>query len=243
MNLNHSFKEKEFARLYDDIIQALGREKTDIDTIEFCIQKYGNPILEMGCGTGIKLIYFATKGYLISGIDFSQGMLDVLDEKIKKLGIGHQIKVIYDDIAYQTQVSFQDKFSVIFFSGSLFLYLDSDEKRISCLKNTKKLLRDDGVILLINSNLENTYNWKQLPITGKYDISDRFFYNQKGYYQRDFNIKLLGADHETMYSWYAYPIADDHMKELMKEAGLKSISIPNELPVRANTYTYLCKNH
>jgi len=49
------------------------------------------------------------------------------------------------------------KFDVIFFIAS-FHHLDSFEKRKKVLSETKKLLKEDGIIFMTNWNLQGSFN-------------------------------------------------------------------------------------
>src|SRR2546421_303690 len=51
------------------------------------VRKHGEPVLDVGCGTGRILFEFLAKGIDIEGIDSSPEMLAICREKAKQLGI------------------------------------------------------------------------------------------------------------------------------------------------------------
>lgn len=51
------------------------------------IQKYGQPVLDVGCGTGRLLIDYAQQGIDIDGVDNSPEMLELCQQKSQSLGI------------------------------------------------------------------------------------------------------------------------------------------------------------
>lgn len=51
------------------------------------IKKYGQPVLDVGCGTGRLLLDFLAQGIDADGVDNSPDMLDLLREKAEKLGL------------------------------------------------------------------------------------------------------------------------------------------------------------
>ena len=54
-------------------------------------------ILDIGTGTGLLLMHFITKVKHITGIDNSQGMLDMLNEKAKNAGVSNISTFLFND--------------------------------------------------------------------------------------------------------------------------------------------------
>src|SRR5512138_2188478 len=55
------------------------------------VKKYGQPVLDVGCGTGRILLDFMQQGIDIDGVDNSPEMLARLREKAKKLDLNPQV--------------------------------------------------------------------------------------------------------------------------------------------------------
>ena len=55
------------------------------------VKKYGQPVLDVGCGTGRILLDFLQQGIDIDGIDNSPDMLAKLQEKAEKLGLNPNV--------------------------------------------------------------------------------------------------------------------------------------------------------
>ena len=76
-----------YARYYD----LLYRDKDYLGETEFVerlIQRHSpgaRRILELGCGTGIHAVMLAEKGYEVTGLDLSEGMLEVAAQRVVKL--------------------------------------------------------------------------------------------------------------------------------------------------------------
>ena len=51
------------------------------------VKKYGDPVLDVGCGTGRILLDFLQQGIDIDGVDNSPDMLQLLQQKAEKLGL------------------------------------------------------------------------------------------------------------------------------------------------------------
>jgi ubiquinone/menaquinone biosynthesis C-methylase UbiE len=58
--------------------------------IEFLVEELGiasgDSILDVGCGTGRHSIGLASRGFLVTGVDISEGMLKIAREKMQKAG-------------------------------------------------------------------------------------------------------------------------------------------------------------
>lgn len=78
-----------YIQLYDDFASSL---KTD-DELAFLKNQFlkRQKIIEFGCGTGRTLLPLLKDGYQISGLDFSKGMLEHLQEKLDASGLAAQI--------------------------------------------------------------------------------------------------------------------------------------------------------
>lgn len=51
------------------------------------VRKYGQPVLDVGCGTGRILLDFMQQGFDVDGVDNSPEMLELLRQKAEKLGL------------------------------------------------------------------------------------------------------------------------------------------------------------
>jgi SAM-dependent methyltransferase len=70
-----------YIKLYDDMAAGL-KTGEELDFIKKHFTKK-QQIIEFGCGTGRTLIPLLKAGYRISGLDFSKGMLGLLQKKLK----------------------------------------------------------------------------------------------------------------------------------------------------------------
>jgi len=61
-------------QLAKDLFAAI----TDTVVLNPCIA-----VLDFGCGTGLLTLQLATQGGHVTGVDSSQGMLDVLEDKVR----------------------------------------------------------------------------------------------------------------------------------------------------------------
>ncbi len=108
----------------------------------------GAAILDLGCGTGRHSIEFARRGYRVTGVDISSGMLAIARENAAKAGVTVEfIESAAQDFApdrlFDAAVSLCE--------GALCLFADNDDiwgKDMAIFANIAKLLRPEKPFLI-----------------------------------------------------------------------------------------------
>ncbi|HEX9090987.1 MAG TPA: methyltransferase domain-containing protein, partial [Anaerolineales bacterium] len=80
----YGHKETDLVVKYYDIVFGPSGE----DELSWYLEKVrssGGPVLDLGCGTGRLSILTAKEGYEVTGIDQSEGMLEIFKGKLLKL--------------------------------------------------------------------------------------------------------------------------------------------------------------
>ena len=86
---SHNMLESELAQYYDVMHQYRDYSQECQFTHEL-IQRYypgAEHVLDIGCGTGRHAIEMAQRGYCVTGIDKSQDMINIAEEKAEKAGV------------------------------------------------------------------------------------------------------------------------------------------------------------
>jgi len=114
----------------------------------WAIKLAGNPrnkkILESGCGTGVIINSLVKCGAIGLGVDYSKEMI----RKAKKNAMNEQINTIFLVLdAKDLRKIYEQKFDLIIFSAVL-ATLTSVSEIIKVLKEAKKVLKDDGAVLV-----------------------------------------------------------------------------------------------
>ncbi|MDD3627923.1 MAG: class I SAM-dependent methyltransferase [bacterium] len=116
------------------------------DDIPFYLKKaefYRSPILEIACGTGRITIPIAEKGFEITGLDISEGMLTSAREKIKEMDL--KIDFFKIDCRY---FNLKKKFKLIFIPFNSFCHIHELSDIEKCFENIRNHLSNDGGFIL-----------------------------------------------------------------------------------------------
>lgn len=128
------------ARYYD--IQ----NKDFVDDIHFYlrqIKKYGEPVLELACGTGRITIPIAEQGIKIRGLDISEPMLSHAKRKSAVKGVDVEwVKADCRDFKLDR------KFNLIFFPFNSIAHLHDLESIESCFSCVKMHLKNEGMFAI-----------------------------------------------------------------------------------------------
>ncbi len=135
MNLN------EYAKIYDWEFELIcTRQKHDVKLWKKLAQQYGDPILDVCCGSGRVTQALAKMGFVITALDNSKEMLKILKNKHLR-----NVKTVLADM---TDFSLEQKFKLIIISYSSFQQLLTLKDQAKCLESIKKHLAEDGVLAM-----------------------------------------------------------------------------------------------
>ncbi|MEF8833107.1 MAG: class I SAM-dependent methyltransferase [Candidatus Thermoplasmatota archaeon] len=111
----------------------------DIGFYKCCIEEYGDPTLELACGTGRVTIPLAEKGFEITGLDISESMLERAREKLSKKEV--DIELIKGDMR---DFSLDKTFDTILLPANTLQVLIELEEYESLFSNVHQHLSQEG---------------------------------------------------------------------------------------------------
>jgi cyclopropane fatty-acyl-phospholipid synthase-like methyltransferase len=136
-----SFYHEEKAALKRAIDKIFRKAMTDrfYLTLEECKNVEGNKILDVGCGSGRMAVELAKRGARVTGIDFSQKMIDMAKAMAEKEGVEKNCRFIRDDFASYT---FRERFNISIAMGFFDYTKDADfyVKKLRALTREKSLM-------------------------------------------------------------------------------------------------------
>jgi SAM-dependent methyltransferase len=124
------------------------RERNDVAFFLDAARKYGQPILELGCGTGRILIPLAREGFQITGLDLSEPMLARCREMLSKETMetrDNNVELIKGDMR---NFRIDKEFNLVTVPFRAFQHLLTVEEQISCLSSIWRHLKPDGRLIL-----------------------------------------------------------------------------------------------
>jgi SAM-dependent methyltransferase len=140
--------------LYDGFIadyydsSPMVAERTQ-DVLFYCqaARQYGDPVLELGCGTGRIALAIAQAGYRVVGLDISERMLERAFAKrdLLPLAARERIRLVEGDM---TRYSLGQKFRSVLIPFRPFQHLLETGEQMACLDCAKKHLAPGGTLIV-----------------------------------------------------------------------------------------------
>ena len=155
-----------FAHFYDDDY----RDYTDdLEAIKHLAKECGNPILELGCGTGRVLLPLASAGRTVTGIDISPALLAVTRRKMERSKSAARITLVEADL--RTFDLPNKNFSFAFCTSNTLMHLNTQAEQLAVLRNAHRHLRTGGLLFI---DLFNPDIGRLLEINGVQELADQW---------------------------------------------------------------------
>lgn len=135
------------ANLSDNIpLQAKYKDLIEKELISHNVRLEKNMrVLDLGCGSGRMLVFFAQKCGFVVGVDFSKSLFEIADKNIKNLELKN-VSLIQQSIF---DFYIKDKFDIILIGGVLSYLNDREVEKV--LLNIKDMLKKNGVLIVRDS--------------------------------------------------------------------------------------------
>ena len=122
----------------DEIIES-GLDDQESALLEKIPLKDGKLLL-LGVGGGREAIYLAKKGFKVTGLDFSEGMMKSAHENAQKRGI--TISGLVQEISH---IDVPDNsYDIVWLSSAMYSSIPTRERRLMMLKRISKVLKQGG---------------------------------------------------------------------------------------------------
>ena len=142
-------EEQRVKKLYDLINEDVRLNRSKGARVEFLttvhyieqVLKEGDKILDIGAGE--YSLYFAKKGYDVTALELSESNIRAFEKKIEP-----QMNLKLSQGNAKNLSAYADKsFDIVLLFGPLY-HLEAKEDRNQCLKEAKRVCRDDGTIFI-----------------------------------------------------------------------------------------------
>lgn len=146
---------------YDLLSRYYDLENADFtDDLDFWLglaEEHGDPVLELGCGSGRVLLYLARHGHTMTGIDNSPEMLALLDAKLKQASAKHLAAPPTRLQASMHDFTASGGFGLAIMPFNTFMHLLTPETQTAALVNIRKHLAPGAVLALDMPNPCDAY--------------------------------------------------------------------------------------
>lgn len=140
------------ARFYD---AETSSRTDDLQLYSQLAEEYGEPILDVGCGTGRVLLHLAQEEYRVHGVDNNPEMLARLDTKLKAYPhLRQYVTYTEGDIL---KFAPDEKYALILLTYNALMHFHEQEKQIALLKRLRGLVADDGLLVIDLPNAGETF--------------------------------------------------------------------------------------
>lgn len=127
------------ARLYDRLFargeQAVAFYRAEAD-------RQGGRVLELGCGTGTKLIPIAADGHPCVGLELSPNMLAEAQRKADERGL--EVEWVHGDMR---EFDLGRTFDMVFIAGNSLLHLHESRELVDCFRSVRRHLTLGGRLI------------------------------------------------------------------------------------------------
>lgn len=185
--------------------------------------RYGDPILELGCGSGRLLLPLAEAGYQVYGLDHHSGMLSLLKDRLGENLRQHTHLCLADLTAFH----FGIRFPLILLPCNTFSTLNSTQRKAN-LARVKEHLQPSGRYAF---SLPNPTALESISPEGDPETEDFFLHPIDGEPVQVSSSWSRSKTHFTVYWYYDHLLSDGTIERSTVEVGHELI----------NTQTYLAE--
>jgi ubiquinone/menaquinone biosynthesis C-methylase UbiE len=192
------------ARFYD----AENIDKTDdLALYSELAEEYGDPILDVGCGTGRVMLHLAQEEYQVYGIDSEEAMLERAYRKVEmfphlrdKLTFYHGNVLKHD---------FKERFNLILLPYNTLTHFHSQDDQLNLLRRLRACIEPSGLLV---SDMPNPGDAFASPDTDAISLERTFIDPETGHLVMQQAHSILDRTEQLMrVTWIYDEITDEGM--------------------------------
>ena len=185
-----------FARFYDNDYRYYD---DDLQCILDLAQECGDPVLEIGCGTGRALLPLAAMGHHVTGIDISPGLLDVARHKVQRADLPGTV-VLHE--ADMRSFALDDQtFSFAFCVSNTLMHCTTQADQLAALRSIQRHLRPGGLLLI---DLFNPDLPRLLAVEGVCELADQWEEETSGTQVLKWSVRRVDMSEQLQETTFIY---------------------------------------
>lgn len=184
-----------FARFYDSDYRD---DADDIEAVAMLAAEWGDPLLELGCGTGRVLAPLAAAGHDITGVDISPALLAQAADKLAQQERA-SARLIEADL--RTFDLPRKDFAFAFCLSNTLMHLTTADDQLAALCNAARHLRPGGRLLL---DLFNPDLPRLLAVDGLMELADRWQDESTGAEVLKWSVRRLDLAEQLQETLFIY---------------------------------------
>jgi len=130
-----------WSKWYDFINRTKMNNLDDLEFYQKLLDDYGEPGLELACGTGRLLVENIKQGYNVHGLDISQQMIETTKKKLLKNNLN--LTTLYKQDVRKLNID--EKYPVIYYPFNSLTHFTTVEDQINVFNNIYDIVEDDGI--------------------------------------------------------------------------------------------------
>lgn len=139
-------------KFYDTIARYYDAENASM-TADFALHseladEYGDPVLDVGCGSGRVMLHLAREGFRVVGVDYSEAMLARGRQHAARLpdDVRARVTFVHGDALHATIPGGPFRLISVPYNG--FMHFQTLDDQLTALRHFRALLADGGALLL-----------------------------------------------------------------------------------------------
>lgn len=126
-----------------------GRFTEDLGLYVGLAERWGGPILELGCGTGRVLAALAAAGHHVVGLDSSEAMLATARKRLARHNLLARARLVSADMR---RFALEERFAWAFCAMNSLMHLTALEDQLAALEAVRRHLHPGGYLVLDLTN-------------------------------------------------------------------------------------------
>lgn len=185
-----------FARFYDADYRHYD---DDLAAIADLAGEVGDPILELGCGTGRALIPLAAAGHSITGVDISPALLQAAKAKVQ--GANYASHITLHEADLRTFDLPNKDFAFAFCTSNTLMHLTTQADQVAALRNAHRHLRPDGLLFV---DLFNPDPARLLAVNGLTELADQWDDSATGAHVLKWSVRTVDLAEQLQETLFIY---------------------------------------